>query len=321
MTVLPVLCLALMQNFSASDQALLAADLNKTRTDSTLSADAKMRAVIVQLAKYLGVPLVKQVLASARPVLQAAPPATAAVIAKARTLAEEAGGEPPPEGGAPGEPAPESGASSEPAPEGGASGEPAPEDGSAGRARPPVIRRAWDGRRPSAATWSPPTRSRTRWIRRRYGSRWSRRSPSSSGRRRTRVVSGEGGPDHRDPRRGNGRRTPYLTARSAMGQPSFSARYRPATARCGRCPIEVGLLGRLADHECRHGRLRFDSTPACGCWPEEGAVVLALPGPAHLAQSGAPCCVKNQCGIFCARRSRPFSLAVDSGRAVAGHSV
>ena len=65
-----------------------------------------------------------------------------------------------------------------------------------------------------------------------------------------------------------------------MSQPSFSARYAAAMAECvGRCPIEAGALGRLADHECRHGRLPFDRTPPCGCWPEEGAVVLALPRP------------------------------------------
>jgi hypothetical protein len=62
-----------------------------------------------------------------------------------------------------------------------------------------------------------------------------------------------------------------------MSQPSFSARYAAATAECGgRCPIEAGVLGRLADHECRHGRLARDRTPPCGCWPEEGAVVVAL---------------------------------------------
>jgi hypothetical protein len=56
------------------------------------------------------------------------------------------------------------------------------------------------------------------------------------------------------------------------------ARYR-ATERLagGRCPIEAGLICRLADHECRHGRLAFDRTAHCGCWPEEGAVVRALP--------------------------------------------
>ena len=53
-----------------------------------------------------------------------------------------------------------------------------------------------------------------------------------------------------------------------MVSPHFSARYTAAMADCGgRCPIEAGVLGRLADHECRHGRLPFDRTPACGCWP------------------------------------------------------
>jgi hypothetical protein len=53
-----------------------------------------------------------------------------------------------------------------------------------------------------------------------------------------------------------------------------------AMAECGRrCPIEAGALGRLADHECRHGRLPFDRTPACGCWSEEGAAVSALTRP------------------------------------------
>jgi hypothetical protein len=63
-----------------------------------------------------------------------------------------------------------------------------------------------------------------------------------------------------------------------MSQISLSARYRAAMAQCGgRCPIEAGVLGRLADHECRHGRLPLDRTPPCGCWPQEGAAVLALP--------------------------------------------
>jgi hypothetical protein len=67
-----------------------------------------------------------------------------------------------------------------------------------------------------------------------------------------------------------------------MSQHSFSARYTAALAQCGgRCPIEAGVLGRLADHECRHGRLPFDRTLACGCWAEEGAMVLALPRPAR----------------------------------------
>ncbi len=63
-----------------------------------------------------------------------------------------------------------------------------------------------------------------------------------------------------------------------MGQPTFSARYRAAEAQCGgSCPIEAGLLGQLADHECPHGRLPFDRTSSCGCWPQEGGAVLALP--------------------------------------------
>ena len=62
-----------------------------------------------------------------------------------------------------------------------------------------------------------------------------------------------------------------------MSQPSFCARYTAAMAECGgRCPIEAGVLGRLADHECRHGRLPGDRTLACGCWPVEGAMVRPL---------------------------------------------
>jgi hypothetical protein len=65
-----------------------------------------------------------------------------------------------------------------------------------------------------------------------------------------------------------------------MARFSFSARYADAMAECGaRCPIESGVLGRLADHECGHGRLPRDRTPPCGCWPEEGAVVLVLSRP------------------------------------------
>ena len=67
-----------------------------------------------------------------------------------------------------------------------------------------------------------------------------------------------------------------------MGCTTLSARYTAAMAACGgRCPIEVGVLGRLADHECPHGRLPSDRTPPCGCWLEEGAVVVALARPAE----------------------------------------
>jgi hypothetical protein len=60
--------------------------------------------------------------------------------------------------------------------------------------------------------------------------------------------------------------------------PTFAATYRATSAAIGgACPIEAGLIGRLADYECRHGRLAFDTTPACGCWPEEAAGVRELP--------------------------------------------
>ena len=65
-----------------------------------------------------------------------------------------------------------------------------------------------------------------------------------------------------------------------MRQQSYSASYRAAMAACGgRCPIEAGALARLADHECRHGRLPFDRTTACGCWPQEGAALIVMPRP------------------------------------------
>jgi hypothetical protein len=57
----------------------------------------------------------------------------------------------------------------------------------------------------------------------------------------------------------------------------FPARYRAAMRLAGgACPIEAGLLGRLADHECAHGRLPADRTPKCGCWPQETATVIPL---------------------------------------------
>jgi hypothetical protein len=63
-----------------------------------------------------------------------------------------------------------------------------------------------------------------------------------------------------------------------MKKTSLSARYSAAIAQgAGSCPIEAGTLGRLADHECRHGRLPLDRTAACGCWPQEGAAIVHLP--------------------------------------------
>lgn len=58
----------------------------------------------------------------------------------------------------------------------------------------------------------------------------------------------------------------------------FAAVYRAGLrVTGGACPIEAGVIGRLADHECRHGRLPGDRTRPCGCWPEERAAVIALP--------------------------------------------
>jgi hypothetical protein len=34
---------------------------------------------------------------------------------------------------------------------------------------------------------------------------------------------------------------------------------------------------REVDDECRHGRLEGDRTPACGCFPAEGGVLVQLP--------------------------------------------
>lgn len=69
MTTLPVLCLALMQNFSAADQALLAGELVKIEQNKVLKPMAKMQATIVQLSKFLGNDLVAKVLQASKPIL------------------------------------------------------------------------------------------------------------------------------------------------------------------------------------------------------------------------------------------------------------
>lgn len=53
---------------------------------------------------------------------------------------------------------------------------------------------------------------------------------------------------------------------------TFSDAYAAAAAGVGSegCPIEAGLILRLADNECVHGRLGGDRTPVCGCHPGEG---------------------------------------------------
>ena len=50
---------------------------------------------------------------------------------------------------------------------------------------------------------------------------------------------------------------------------TFAEAYARFVEKVGQCPIEAGTVGSLADHECVHGRLPTDPTPACGCWVNE----------------------------------------------------
>lgn len=72
-STLPVLCLSLMQNFSTSDQTLLVAALEKVEKDADLDDQAKMRATIVQLSKFLGTELVGKVLQGSFSILKRDP--------------------------------------------------------------------------------------------------------------------------------------------------------------------------------------------------------------------------------------------------------
>ena len=80
---------------------------------------------------------------------------------------------------------------------------------------------------------------------------------------------------------------------SAAPEPhTFPRLYARLVARDGSCPIESGVIGRLADNECIHERLPFDRTPACGCFPQEGKAVVPVHyiGPAYVSDfpRGAP---------------------------------
>lgn len=75
---LPVICLALMQNFPPGDQAQLGAELTKIRQDGTLSDQTKMGAFIIQLSKSLSAELVTTVLKDARSLFQPQPAPTVA---------------------------------------------------------------------------------------------------------------------------------------------------------------------------------------------------------------------------------------------------
>lgn len=57
---------------------------------------------------------------------------------------------------------------------------------------------------------------------------------------------------------------------------THSQRYEQERARLGGCPIELGVVGNLADNECEHGRLPGDPGVRCGCWGERSARVKRL---------------------------------------------
>lgn len=65
----PVVCLALMQNFPPSSQAQLAADLKKIQEDPNFDPGQKAVVVVVTLTKYLGSELVQKVVQQLRPIL------------------------------------------------------------------------------------------------------------------------------------------------------------------------------------------------------------------------------------------------------------
>jgi hypothetical protein len=72
-------------------------------------------------------------------------------------------------------------------------------------------------------------------------------------------------------------------------QNTFTARYQKGLRQTGgHCPIEAGVAGRLADHECNCGRLPFDRTPPCGCWPQEPAALVTLSARSSATASAPP---------------------------------
>jgi hypothetical protein len=52
------------------------------------------------------------------------------------------------------------------------------------------------------------------------------------------------------------------------GWKNMAPAYRAGVeAANGACPIEVGIMGYLADNECKHGWLGHEAKgQACGCW-------------------------------------------------------
>jgi len=88
MYALPVLSLALMQNFPSGEQAQLGAELAGIRNDETMTEQAKMLAVLVQLAKYLSGNVVMNVLNHGREAFLAPPPS--AQVTPPQALIEQA---------------------------------------------------------------------------------------------------------------------------------------------------------------------------------------------------------------------------------------
>jgi hypothetical protein len=79
-----------------------------------------------------------------------------------------------------------------------------------------------------------------------------------------------------------------------MARFSFSARYAAAMAECGgRCPIEAGVIRRLADHECRHGRLPPRPDPAVRVLARGGRRGARVIAPGRAAAGRAPRRVNN----------------------------
>jgi hypothetical protein len=88
-TNLPVLCLSLMQNFQPSDQALLGAELNKIQTDQQLAPEAKVRAIVIQLSKFLGPDFVLDVIRDSKTLLSQPPQQAADGQAEVRAVLNE----------------------------------------------------------------------------------------------------------------------------------------------------------------------------------------------------------------------------------------
>ena len=65
-----------------------------------------------------------------------------------------------------------------------------------------------------------------------------------------------------------------------MKKTSLSARYIAAVAQgAGSCPIEAGTIGRLRIMNAATAGCRSPVLPPCGCWPQEGAAVVASTAP------------------------------------------